>query len=55
MPNSTLTVWAHPEEFANSNLTLHDLLIIRKAFSANSVFYDMPSEAISELRRASSL
>ncbi|KAI2811240.1 hypothetical protein RDWZM_003902 [Blomia tropicalis] len=55
VPNSTLTVWAHPEEFANNNLTLHDLLIIRKAFSINSVFYDMPSEVINELRRASNL
>jgi len=55
VPNSTLTVWAHPEEFANNNLTLHDLLIIRKAFSPNSVFYDMHSEVIGELRRASNL
>ncbi|KAH9521150.1 hypothetical protein DERF_004822 [Dermatophagoides farinae] len=51
VPNSTLTVWAHPEEFANNNLTLHDLFIIRKAFSINSVFYDMPSEVINELRQ----
>ena len=55
VPNSTLTVWAHPEEFANNNLTLHDLLIIRKAFSMNSVFYDMPSGVIGELRRACNL
>lgn len=53
--NSTLTIWAHPEEFANNNLTLHDLLIMRKAFSVNSVFYDMPAEVINELRRAINL
>lgn len=53
--NSTLTIWAHPEEFANNNLTLHDLLIMRKAFSVNSVFYDMPAEVITELRRAINL
>ncbi|KAF7491433.1 Uncharacterized protein SSS_06370 [Sarcoptes scabiei] len=52
VPNSTITVWAHPEEFASNKLTLHDLFIIRKAFAINSVFYDMPSEVIQELRRA---
>ncbi|CAG2107036.1 unnamed protein product [Medioppia subpectinata] len=49
VPNSTLTVWAHPHEF-ESNLTLHDLMLIRKSFSMSSVFYDMPSDILNQLR-----
>jgi hypothetical protein len=49
VPNSTLTIWAHPEEFDN-NLSLHDLVLIRKAFSMSSVFYDMPVEILNQLR-----
>ncbi len=49
VPNSTLTIWAHPEEFDN-NLSLHDLVLIRKAFSMSSVFYDMPPEILNQLR-----
>lgn len=49
VPNSTLTIWAHPEEF-DSNLALHDLVLIRKAFSMGSLFYDMPQEVLNQLR-----
>jgi hypothetical protein len=49
VPNSTLTVWAHPQEF-DSNLNLHDLVLIRKSFPIGSVFYDMPSDVLNQLR-----
>ena len=49
VPNSTLTVWAHTHEF-ESGLNLHDLVLIRKSFSMGSVFYDMPSEVLNQLR-----
>uniref|UniRef100_T1JVH8 Menorin-like domain-containing protein n=1 Tax=Tetranychus urticae TaxID=32264 RepID=T1JVH8_TETUR len=46
VPNSSLTLWAHPGD----PVSLEDLLIYRKNFSPNQIFYDLPEPLLSMIR-----
>ena len=46
LPNSTLTLWAHEGD----PVTIEDLLVLRKAFAHNQLFYDLPEDFLNVLR-----
>ncbi|RWS13144.1 DUF2181 domain containing protein-like protein [Dinothrombium tinctorium] len=46
VPNSSLSVWSHPGD----PVSIDDLMVYRKAFGVNQVFYDMPEDILNAFR-----